>query len=505
MKKTAVSIFLFILMPLLFAAGPEWVSSYGAKSPYPADEYITGFAMISLKESSPQVRSREISLSDLTGKIETKVFSEITMKESDSIEGFTSSALMITRCTVDVTVSGVEYEYYEDRDYLYALAYVSTDVLSSEYSAKAGNIYLDLNSLKSNAIKNINDHKNDYALTDLYKAKKKILDFYEQYSLFTSVEKDNTDIFFLTINSLSNMEEFKKLESEINFMLEEIEDLESSDFREAINKAALILKKQEITAGNLDVPPFNYEQTSFSSAFGRYGAALLESALVDKLPVAEEKTLFRSNYWIQGDTMQLTVLAIDINGQKKAQATVRFPYDSALSQYDFKPQNFEESMIALREFADGALSDGGIGIDIWTNKGRDEDSPIYETGDTLQLYMRVNQPAFLQITYHLATGQKVLLERSYYLGMDQVNRIVKLPYDFEVQPPLGIEQLVVTAFSKEPPAPLVIPEEINGEVYEVFSSMNAVTAQTRGLRRKQDENEIRVGEAIINLMTVEKL
>jgi len=82
---------------------------------------------------------------------------------------------------------------------------------------------------------------------------------------------------------------------------------------------------------------------------------------------------------------------------------------------------------------------------------------------------------------------------------------VKLPYEFEVISPLGIEQLVVTAFSAEPPVPVTVLELIDGEQYEVFTSMKAVVAQTRGLRKKvNNTEEIRVGEAIVNLTTIGK-
>lgn len=126
----------------------------------------------------------------------------------------------------------------------------------------------------------------------------------------------------------------------------------------------------------------------------------------------------------------------------------------------------------------------------------------------MQLYFRVNQPAFLQITYNLATGEKVLLEKSFYIGMDKVNRVVKLPYGFEVIPPLGVERLIVTAFSRQPPPPNTRIAEIEGERYEVFADTNAVVAQTRGLKKKQDnsgEETMKVGETMVTLTTVPRL
>ena len=329
----------------------------------------------------------------------------------------------------------------------------------------------------------------------------------DNYSLHTSINADVLrEVFFESMPGIASLADFRNLENEITTSLEELENLHCRNFAEAAEKIALILNRQSITGGNLEVTPSTYKSTSFSSSFGRFAASELDSALVNTLETSSDKTIIRSNYWQQEDLIQFRVLAVNVAGDKLGQATVQFPASSIASGFDLKPQNFNEAMVALREFADGALTEGGLKVDIWTNKGRNSDSLVYEEGETLVLYMRVNQPAFLQITYVLATGHKVLLEKSFYIGLDKVNRTVKLPYEFEVISPLGIEQLVVTAFSKEPPVPFTTIKSIDGEDYEIFTSMKAVVAQTRGIRKKTDnsEEEIRVGEAILSLTTVGK-
>ena len=456
MKKILSIVVFFTTSLISFANQPDWVVSFGVNTPYPSETHLSGFAMVNISDPEPLVKSRQYALSDLTGKIETKVYSDITLKETDGSEGFNSSASLITRCTVDITVSGVNFEYYEDNRNLYSLAYISIEKLSNYYTDKANNLYRNIIDSQNKGKEYIKNNRDDLALSELYKAKNNIFNFYEQLSLYNSVNPGESADFYQKIINLDDITSFKNIENDINDLLEDIEDLDSKNINEALNKAALILQRQNISAGNIEVPPFNFEQTSYSSDFGRYGSSLLESVLINNLSAQREKTIFRSNYWLLNNIIHLSILAMDHQGVKLGQAIVRFPYDTQLKNYNYQPQNFEESMISLKEFSEGALTDGGINIDIWTNKGRDEDASIYEVGETLQLYMRVNQPAFLQITYHLATGQNVLLERSYYIGMDKVNRAIKLPYDFEVQPPLGIEQLVVTAFSIEPPEPYVV-------------------------------------------------
>jgi len=100
-------------------------------------------------------------------------------------------------------------------------------------------------------------------------------------------------------------------------------------------------------------------------------------------------------------------------------------------------------MIALQEFADGAVSDGGLNIDIWTGKGRDEDALVFTDGEIIQLYFRVNH---------------------------------------------------------------TVPKYIDGELYQVFGSLKDVVANTRGLGRRQSPTgeTIRVGEAMLTITTMEE-
>ena len=161
--------------------------------------------------------------------------------------------------------------------------------------------------------------------------------------------------------------------------------------------------------------------------------------------------------------------------------------------------------VKLRKLSEASLGNFSWRGTIWTNKGNSNENLVFTEGEELQLYFRVNQPAFLQLTYDLATGEKVLLEKSFYIGVDKVNRVVKLPYAFEVVPPLGVEHLIVTAFSNQPPEPNTIITTIDGERYEVFTTAKEAVAQARGLKKMQQETTseiIKVGEAFVTITTI---
>ncbi len=103
------------------------------------------------------------------------------------------------------------------------------------------------------------------------------------------------------------------------------------------------------------------------------------------------------------------------------------------------------------------------------------------------------------------TGERVLLDESFYIGQDKVNLVVRYPDEFEPVPPFGVERLVVTAFEEQPPKPDVELRTIEGYPYRVFSSIDAVYAATRGIRPKAKSNpnrDIRVGETSLTMTTV---
>ncbi|MBB6479821.1 DUF4384 domain-containing protein [Spirochaeta isovalerica] len=506
MKKLPATLILILISIHLYAE-PGWVRSMGTSTPYSSDRYLTGFAMYNRYSSDAVAKAKESALADLSGKIETKVNSVMTLSEEDGSGGYSSDLTILSRNSVQVTVSGVDYLVYDDSSQTYALAYVSIEDLSSSYVQKADLALGKALSAYDRAEELIGSGKNVQALESLYDAQKELILLSEQESLYLSVNpRRSRDSFQRLLSAYDTDQEsfVRTLEDDVNRRIQELDDLDLRNYQAAMDKIALILKRQDLNAGNISVPPSTFETSSFSSEFGRYAASGLEGSLIGSLSRSNAKTIYRSNYWMEGNMIRFRVLAVDERGNKLGQASVRFPYSADLRSYDLKPQNFEEAMVALKEFSVGALTDGGINVDVWTNKGRDSDSLVFEDGETLQLYLRVNQPSFLRITYRLATGEMVLLERSFYIGMDQVNRAVALPYEFEVQGPFGVEQMIVTAFSKEPPTPNTIVDFIDGEEYEVFSTMEAVVAQTRGLRKKQTgaEDEVRVGEAILNLTTM---
>ena len=259
----------------------------------------------------------------------------------------------------------------------------------------------------------------------------------------------------------------------------------------------------------ITVMPLLYQNGDFSSSFGDRFAYQLEEQLA-QTPNGERaagSAVVRGSYWVDEELVDvhLTVRSTT-SGAVLASVGTTFPF-AGMDILTLRPANVDSAFEDGRMLMDDRIVDGGIDIEVWTDRGRNERSLVFTEGEELQFYFKVNEPAFLQISYVLVTGETILLEESFYIGIDRVNRVVAYPYKFQVVPPFGVERLIVTAHSGEPPKPEVRPQELYGQWYEVFSSTEAVVAGTRGIARanqRQEGTGARVGEASLVVTTMRR-
>jgi hypothetical protein len=253
------------------------------------------------------------------------------------------------------------------------------------------------------------------------------------------------------------------------------------------------------------VTPLLYEDADFSSAFGSRMSAEITSAISRRTLEGTGSVVVRGSYWPEDERVAIHVVARDIeSGRTVAAAQTSIPR-SAVESASLRPANMDQAIAAGRALLNDQIVDGGLDLEVWTDKGRDERALVFEEEEYVQFYFRVNQPAFLRLSYVLASGETVLLEDRFYIGIDRVNRVVALPYRFEVVPPFGVERLIVTGHTMEPPPADAYPQVIDGQRYEVFGSPGAAVARTRGLVRErppEDQSAAGVAEASLSLTTI---
>jgi hypothetical protein len=264
------------------------------------------------------------------------------------------------------------------------------------------------------------------------------------------------------------------------------------------------------------VTPLLYEDADFSSQFGSRFAGLLAVSLRRAGGTgaagnaggggnAGGAVVVRGSYWPEEETVELHVVARDIETGRTVSAAQASIPASSVARGDLEPANMDQALAGGAALLNDQIVNGGLDLEVWTDKGRDERALVFEEGEYVQFYFRVNQPAFLRLSYVLASGETILLEERFYIGIDRVNRVVALPYRFRVVPPFGVERLVVTGHTSEPPPAEVYPEVIEGQEYEVFGSPREAVVRTRGLVKAdppEEAGDTRVAEASLSITTV---
>ena len=508
-KKISVSLVLFFFTALCVFSNnlPHWVTSYGTHTPF-NEQAVTGFGMFKINGSEAEAldAAKNQALDDLARRIRVKISSEIFTRETDTGDSYNSYISTVTKSTASLQIPNVEFLIEKDRNSVYALAYTDKADLINEFSGKIHSALLSITENIKIAEQEENSGANMSAVQRYIMCLPYFLDVYESYSLIRTVSSTEAPTVFssLDVESITTLQKVVALEQMVKRKIDELKGLEETSLDRALEKIVFILKEQNVTSGNLQTSAITFQNTDFSSPFGQYAAQKLRQVLQSTLPYSPEKKVVQSSYWIQGDRVELLVQARLPNsgGKVIGNASAVFPLEAIPAGYAITPRNHVQALLDLMDFEEDAISDGGIHVDMWTNKGRSEDVLVFREGEELELFFRINQPCTLQITYVLATGEKVLLEERFYIGIDRVNRVVRYPYAFEVVPPFGVERLIVTAFSGTPPEPNVLPRIIQGEEYMVFDNVRAAVAETRGLKKKDTTGELRVGETQIGITTV---
>lgn len=503
-KWLFVTIFTLILSSISIFSLPQWVSSYGVITPYSNNRYITGFGIseASITKSEALEKARLQAAEDLIRKIAVEIRSSIALSITDQETNSASRLDSVSVSESQLKLEGIDYEIASDDDYFYALAYIPKTDIADIYRRTAENVGQRIIISYETAASHRENGQNSLAYQELVR----LLPFLDQFEEACSIYKVVADRDLLGEMDFPLAYDRLQLSEFVSRVHKSIDDLSGSratTVDDAVRRMVMHLSQQGVSARSFKTAPLTYQGTDFSSQFGLYIANRLNTALSSSLIGTSSPATVRGSYWENGDLIECAVqVQSESDGMILGSTYMAVPLNALPDRYSIRPGNHDEAIKDLLQLSEGALTDGGLNIQAWTNKGKSADTLVFTEGEAVDLYIKVNQPAFVQITYTLATGEKVLLEEAFYIGLSDVNRVVKYPQRFEVVPPFGVERLILCAFSKEPPHPGTVPKVIDGEIYQVFESAAKVVASARGLRLKAESGEIRTGEAILALTTV---
>lgn len=483
---------------------PNWISSFGTDIPFEVD-VLSGFGMhiYDRDEDYALELAKQQALADLSRSISVEIKSELIDGFSEVNGESNSYVSSVISSSSDLNIRNVEYLIEQINGNYYVLAYIESEIFIENMIDECKLLLLNISSNISVAedlfeMGNLSD-----ALEGYIQVLPLFSEFYTSYAKISSYSFDIDNQIFKDFNRLDNIVELVQLESFINSQIEYLLDSSVENFDDALNLAYIILRSQGVNGGNIQMQPFKYQNSDFSSEFGQYATNRIVTLLENGTESDNINKIIQGTYWVTENNIELMIQVKRIDDNKIiGSATVQFFSDSLSEKYDIRPVNHEQALLDLMEFQDSGLTDSSIFVEVWTNNGRNEDVLVYNAGQQLELYFRVNQPSTLQITYVLATGEKVLLLDEFYIGLDKVNKVVKFPFSFDVVPPFGVERMIVTAYSSAPPRPNVYPAIIDGEQYMVFGSVTDVLSQARGLRLSTETEEIRTGEAQLAITTI---
>lgn len=486
------------------ARPPAWVSSGGKAPDYPEKTYLTGFGAAEGPDALE--RAKLAAAADLAQRIRVRIRQQVrdSSREEDGRYAYEISS--ITAASTDVKLVGLSYETHVDGARAYCLAHVRrVDAVREEREARAG-VLARLDGCLSAAGADRAPAPEEGAKTPKLAAKPPSAERLRRLracrrDVQAALQKEAAARAVAGASDADRAAERRLREAyaTIGAALDRLAAAPARSLEALAGRLAAQLTDSGALGRRVAVAPPTYGTSRFSSSFGRALAKAVERGLAAEAagkragPVA-----VTGSYYEDGDVVRIALTARDAgSGALLAGATDRFAAAAVPAALPLKPQNFAQAMAQDRLLSASEVVSGDLRVDVWTNKG--SENLVFEGGESLKLYMRVNQPCYVRLVYLLASGAKVPLEQAYYIDASKVNRAVEYPDEFEVSPPFGVEQLYAVAF-RERPAPLPTERRRFGaEDYDVITSERTLVRH-RGLKRKKKGQQ--TAEAVLSLTTV---
>ena len=302
--------------------------------------------------------------------------------------------------------------------------------------------------------------------------------------------------------------------------------------------ASQLLRQVRRPDGEVWVEPFTYEDSGMCSPphliFVNGLQQQIEWELVERMRAFMHWTNHRLKLygtdWENGDEITLRAALRDVTTGEFLAVTV-VPFRRTELRYStpivFEPPDYQRARVEKeaftppdsdlgrrgmqqfdpRVFAEQRVFAGGsLTVETWTDKG--SGPLLYTEDETMKVFARVNQPAYLRLLYILADGRYTLLHDNYSIDASQTNTDVEID-EFVCKPPFGIELLVVAARTK--PFPDIETHEEDGYLYLEEQDVQLAAAAFRGMQRIENSDtyeplppDVQQDEAQIVLTTLAK-
>ncbi|OHX64204.1 hypothetical protein [Flammeovirga pacifica] len=451
-KYSLLILLLLSTLPLtssivIYKGEPNWIKAENRLVEFNDDNYLKGFQVAlnvapDKKSDRLQQLQQEVKnnlAESVSVKIESSSKLDIANASGASYENFKQNSTSFS----NVNLSGVtQLNYYDEKKQtLYCFAYVKIDELLSSNRQRIQEANKKISALKDQ-IENYVSSENIIAAK---KSIRKVIPVFREVEELYSVSiilGDKVDL---------NYDEFLKNQTQIEQLTIELSNNQIASINDlATDISATINDQIEISKQTLTIDNFTFEDTKMGSKFSRKLNQLLLSKFSTSskfkiLTGADTQTKYtlEGTVWEEDHTLRVvSILRNKSNGAIEGGSESIIAKDN-LNTTTYKPDNLEQAKLVQELMSTDQKLSSGLSLDVITNKGNK--SPIYEGGEIMTLYVKVNRPCKVRFIYHMADGTKVLLLDNFSIHPDEVNQMVKVSQQFECYPPFGVETLQVFA------------------------------------------------------------
>jgi hypothetical protein len=485
------------------AEKPDWAQRGGSSEAFPAGRFLTGFAATRGGEDALE-SARQQAAADLARQISVQIESAVTDITNEREGRLTNDLTSRIRTTTDIRLEGVRFETWQERKQAWALAVLERLPAAVANRKQRDQALARTGRCLEDAQREEQAGRAAQALSAYQSCRTPLDEAIEREAVASALQRGG----LLQDDGGARIVEYSsRIESRIRAIPHE----DARSIRSAADALAVQLGRGGVGRGRrLEVAPFGYRDRDVSSPFGREVALALESAigrmradLRRDVPAAGEPArtsalVIRGLYRESGEELRLRATAREAGTARLlASAEVDLARSAVPDDLEIVPPNFDSFVRDADKLAGGEIVSGDLRLELRTNKGIR--GLVYDEGEELGLYVRVNQPAWVRLIYVLTNGDHVPIDQAYYIDETKVNQLVEYPERFEIVPPFGVEMIHAMAYTEQPAALQTRPTRIEGQDYRVVLEGADQVVRQRGIARKQKRE---VAEQTVQLTTM---
>jgi len=495
--RTLLLVFTLCLLPDLGEAksAPDWVEGGGSSEDFPSGRYLTGFGQAEGKEEALE-SAKQQAAADLARQISVQIESNVVDVTQETNGKYQNDLTSRIRATSDIRLDGVRFETYRKRKKVWALAILERlPAAVARRKQRDQALALTRRCLESAAAEE-KAGRSSQAL-DTYRSCRTPLEAALEHEAIASALQRQVGL------DDDAGEVLARHATQISARVRAIPHEDAASIRSAAEGLAAQLARAGIGRGrHVQVAPFLYQSRDISSPFGREIAIALESAVgrTRAEGSAEDATpvVIRGSYHEEGNLFRLRASAKEpSSGRLLASAEIGLEQKGIPSNIETRPANFEAFAQNADKLAGGEVVSGNLRVELRTNKGIR--GLVFDEGEELSIYVRVNRPSWVSLIYVLTNGEHVPIEQAWYIDNSKVNQLVEYPSSFEIVPPFGVEMIHAMAHTEQPPVLLTRRTRIEGQDYLVIDEGADQVVRHRGIARKEKKQ---VAEQTVQLTTM---